>query len=146
MEPWLEVRPELDAVEELCDDLDDLIDIVLMDEPSRDDLVDEPFIDEALEEADFLEWGDDLPETAVADFLNDLRDEFDLTDEDLLDMDDDDLSDDWEPNLPDLLDEAEPGIDVDLWLVDAGRINDVSPKCLLNECWDVGLMCKLMFV
>jgi len=26
-----------------------------MDEPRRDDLVDEPFIEEALEEADFLE-------------------------------------------------------------------------------------------
>ena len=48
--------------------------------------------------------------------------------------DDDDLSDELEPNLPDLFDEAEPGMDVDLWLVDVGRMNDVSPKCLLNEC------------
>lgn len=117
--------------------MDDLIDIVLMDEPSSDDFVDEPLIEEALDEPpDLRECGDDLPETTVADFLNDLRDElFDFVDEDFADMaDDDDLSDELEPNLPDLFDEAEPGMDVDLWLVDVGRMNDVSPKCLLNEC------------
>lgn len=135
-DPWLDVR--LDPVVELFEDLDDLRDIVLIDEPSKEDFVDDPLIEDALDEVDFRECGDDLPDE---DFLNDFLDEPDLADDDLADMDDD-LSEDDEANLPDLLDFSldvvEPGIEVDL-LMDVGLMNDSFRLCF-NECWDVCLI------
>lgn len=122
----------LDPVVELFEDLDDLRDIVLIDEPSKEDFVDDPLIEDALDEVDFRECGDDLPDE---DFLNDFLDEPDLADDDLADMDDD-LSEDDEANLPDLLDFSldvvEPGIEVDL-LMDVGLMNDSFRLCF-NEC------------
>ena len=122
------VKPvELDP--ELFDDLDDRNDMVFIDEPNNEDLVDDvPFmIDEDLDDADFLELADVLPDDD-AGFLNDFLDVlFDL-DEDALDDDEDDA------NLPDLTDFSdevdEPGMDVDL-LFEVGLMND---SFILSEC------------
>ena len=135
------VKPvELDP--ELFDDLDDRNDMVFIDEPNNEDLVDDvPFmIDEDLDDADFLELADVLPDDD-AGFLNDFLDVlFDL-DEDALDDDDDDA------NLPDLTDFSdevdEPGMDVDL-LFEVGLMND---SFILSECWDVlCLICILILL
>lgn len=142
-EPWLDVK--LEPVDELFDDLDDLNDIVLIDEPNREDLVEDPLMDDDFEDVDFLECGDDLPDVFL---LKDFLEELDFEWEEDLPDNDDDLSDEDEANLPDLLDFSdgvvEPGIDVDL-LFEVGRMND-SFKCCFIEFWDVCLIASMLIV